>query len=99
MLKQDKIDALYVLRAETIRAAEAGELTGLCGRIGHRLNLDRRVQPRIKSALNFWVIPELHKIPHEQRYAADYYWPKGGLEPRIKWIDNQIKLLQNGAKL
>ena len=99
MTSQDKIDALYILRAETIRAAEAGELTGLCGRINGKLNLDKRLPLRIKNALNFWVIATLNTSTEALCSKTAFYWPKGLLEPRIKWIDIQIKLLQNGSKL
>jgi hypothetical protein len=88
MLKQDKIDALVALRNSTQVSSARGTLWGLCGEI-ERLLFKRHISLEQKTFLSNILKSDTGA------HGWDYVWPSRKLLPRIKWIDKQIKLLEN----
>lgn len=92
MSTEEKIEALQALRNKTQVSDLQGWLFGLCGEI-NKLYRDGQI-----GAEQCAFLEELLR----EDKGANFYvfvWPARKLLPRIKWIDNQIKLLQNGSKL
>lgn len=87
MKREEKIDLLKILK-DNVKV----ELRmGLCGRI-YFLNMEKRINKRQAHYLYKLVEKELKVTKYREN--PEFCWKPGLIRPRIKWINQQIKLLE-----
>lgn len=64
-------------------------LTGLCGWVVSMTENKIITVEEAVYILNYILL----RIPHSRNWQQYYRWPEGQIEPRIAWINDQIKRL------
>ncbi len=62
---------------------------GLCD-LASKLNIPGKLS--ITNTVKIIQYIEEHRPPLQERHTL--WWPKGEKEPRVEWLNNQIKLLE-----
>lgn len=87
MKKQEKIDVLKKIKKEVVNPRIVEAWSGICLAMTWL-----RSYSQITGEQERWVES---KLPKQRYQATGYCWEPGVKAPRIKWINEQIKLLEN----